>query len=202
MRVLITGFPPFQGQMINPTQQVVDCLRGEGLSIDGIEIFAELVPVEYRGVEEAFDALIYDIQPDIVLSFGVGRHETTLRLESVGVNLDDASIPDNADELRSKSLILPSGPEEISSPLNFVKLYEALSGSGIQAEISRNAGRYICNHLLYYASYRQGQVDSLFQFLFTHVPTEENGFDLEITLKGIEVVLNWFQRNDGNLIAM
>lgn len=202
MRVLITGFPPFQGQMFNPTQLVIDCLCEEGLSIDGIEIFAKLLPVEYSGVEKAFDALIYDIQPEIVLSFGVGRHETTLRLESVGVNLDDASIPDNTDELRSKSLILPSGPEEISSPLDIVKLYEALSGSGIPAEISRNAGRYICNHLLYYASYRQGQVDSPFHFLFAHVPTEENGFNLEITLKGIEVVVNWFQKNDGNLIAL
>ncbi len=193
MRVLITGFPPFPGCPINPTQQLVDAIRNDVIAVKGVELVSELVPVEYRGVEKIFDRLISEIQPSLVLSFGVGRHQSTLRLETLGVNLDDASIQDNAGELRQNKPIVADGPPEIANRLDLEFLARELLGDGVPTELSRNAGRYVCNHLLYYASYRQSQVEPAYDFLFTHVPTLENGFNLDLTLKGIEVMINWHQ---------
>ncbi len=193
MRVLITGFPPFPGRPINPTQQLVDAINHGVLSMEAVELFAELVPVEYRTVEKDFDQLIAELAPNLVLSFGVGRHQNSLRLETLGVNLDHASIPDNAGELRENHVIVPGAPPELPNLADLGSLAQAIHLQGVPVELSENAGRYVCNHLLYYATIRQSQVTPRYDFLFTHVPTLENGFEMDLTLKGIEVMIKWYQ---------
>lgn len=193
MRVLVTGFPPFPGVSTNPSQTLIDALRIGLLQIDGVEIIPATVPVEYQGVEEVFDQLLVDVQPDVVLSFGVGRHSHSLRFESLAVNQDDASIPDNAGEIRTESRIIKTGPEQIATQFDLDTLFKLLSSQGIPAEISQNAGRYVCNHLLYYGSYYQDRSNHPYQFLFTHLPSMENGFVLERTITGLETIINWFR---------
>ncbi|MDB4743614.1 hypothetical protein OAF98_03940, partial [Planctomicrobium sp.] len=122
-----------------------------------------------------------------------GRHQQSLRFESLAVNLDDARIPDNAGEIRTQAKIFENGPEQIVSQLDLEALVETLSSQGIPAEISQNAGRYVCNHLLYYGSYHQDRVNHPYQFLFTHLPSMENGFVLERTVNGLETMIDWFR---------
>lgn len=192
MRVLLTGFPPFPGRPENPSQRLVETFAGARATLPEIDIKSAILPVEYDGVEAAFDELVDQYRPQLILSFGVGRHTNTLRLESVGVNCDDATIPDNANVSRNGSPIIRNGPPELVSSLRLESLCEALSKQKIPNEISRNAGRYVCNHLLYYGSYQQVQAESPYHFLFTHLPTYENGFELETAASGVEVMLNWF----------
>lgn len=194
MRVLITGFPPFLGSPLNPTQQLIDAIRAGRLATSQEdEIHAELLPVEYQGVEQMFDQLRAKLKPELILSFGVGRHQATIRFESLGVNLDDALIQDNSGEQRSNMPILVRGPDQIDSPVDLGSLAESLARAGIPVEISQNAGRYVCNHLLYYASYQREESRQPYQFLFSHVPTEENGFLLDQTLHATALIVSWFR---------
>lgn len=193
MHFLLTGFPPFPGRPINPTQQLIEAIHDWPPHPNGRQLSTALLPVEYQGVEHVFDKLIRDLRPDVVLSFGVGRHEHTLRFESCGVNQDNASIPDNAGETRRETSIIPGGPDAIQCSADLPDLLETLRDAGIPVEISQNAGQYVCNHLLYYASYHEQQDESEYNFLFTHVPTVEGGFDLQATLQGIALMMNWYE---------
>lgn len=195
MKILVTGFPPFPGVSTNPSQILIDALMIGLIDIPGVELMPATVPVEYQGVEQVFDQLIEDLQPDCVLSFGVGRHHHSLRFESLAVNLDDASLPDNAGELRTETRIIPDGPDEIATQFDLDRLARTLSSHGVSAEISENAGRYVCNHLLYYGSYKQDRVEHPYQFLFTHIPSLENGFVLERTLNGLELMIEFIRSN-------
>jgi len=197
MKVLITGFPPFHGQPINPTQQMVDAIRYGELDIPGseipkLEILAELLPCEYRGVESMYDSLIESFEPDVALSFGVGRQKTLFRLEEIGVNEDRATIPDNAGELRPGEKIHPRGPQLFENRVDLRALQMTMERSGHVVEISQNAGRYICNHLNYYAQLRMASMPYPSRFLFTHVSTVANGFEIKCALSGVETMLNWF----------
>lgn len=193
MRVLVTGFPPFPGRPINPSQQIVDAIRTGDWQTQQAELVAEVVPCEYRGVERAVDALLDTWQPDLMLAFGVGRHSTFLRLESSGVNLDCASIPDNAGELRENCEIIAGGPDTVCVTHDVHQLAAALNAQHIPAEVSRDAGRYVCNHLLYYATTLAIQDAVGFRFQFIHVPGQEQGFELARTLRSIEVMVEWFR---------
>lgn len=193
MHFLLTGFPPFPGRPINPTQQLIEAIQEGRTDASDRHLSTALLPVEYQGVEYVFDKLIRDLRPDVVLSFGVGRHERTLRLESCGVNRDDASLPDNAGETRRETSIIPGGPDAIRCSADLPDLQETLRNAGIPVEISQDAGQYVCNHLLYYASYHEQQGESEYNFLFTHVPTVEGGFDLQATLQGIALMMNWYE---------
>ena len=191
MRFLITGFPPFPGRPTNPTQSLIEHIN-QNFSLGSHEVQAILLPVEYRAVESAFESAVAEFNPDVVLSFGVGRHRQTLRLEACGENLDDATIPDNAGDLRQSVPIVENGPQQLHSPLRIDHLAQRLHNAEVECEISQNAGRYVCNHLLYYASYQQQIQNQSFRFLFAHLPTEENGFDLKVAARGIETMIEWF----------
>ena len=191
MRVLLTGFAAFPGCPDNPTQRVVEHFRSGGGGLASHQVVAEILPVEYQRVELAFADLLDSVQPDIALSLGAGRHRQTLRLESQGVNLDNASIPDNSGEIRSNVPIINAGPPFLTNRLDLSALLTEFTESRLIAEISRSAGSYVCNHLLYFATYLQQIRQLPFEFLFIHVPTEENGFSLDQTVQGIYTVVNW-----------
>jgi len=192
MRILITGFPPFPNQPVNPTQLLVESVQHGHLSLSDHDISAVLLPCEYVGVETAFLDAVTSLNPDLVLSFGVGRQTPLFRLETTGVNWDEAQIPDNAGETRLGCPILEDGPPKLFHPWDLVRLGEHLAARGIYHQVSDDAGRYVCNHLNYYGLW-QSQKTSSFNFLFTHVSSVENGFVLESALGGVEFMIEWIQ---------
>lgn len=194
MKFLITGFPAFPGREINPSRQLVEAVQRGELAVAGIEFRGEVLPCEYHGVERAFDQLTEEFQPDAMLCFGVGRQTAHLRLETRGVNLDHCELPDNAGDLRLNTPILSDGPHELFTPLELSKLVEQIRLDGIDVELGQDAGTYVCNHLLYH-----GLWNSLWRrqpplFLFTHVCSFEDGFDLTRTLQAVKTMANWFAR--------
>lgn len=193
MKLLITGFPPFPGRPDNPAQEIVRTVDRDGLGLSGVEVHTAMLPCEYQGVEDQFPQLVEDVQPDTVLSFGVGRQQSLLRLETRGINLDDAGIPDNAGELRTNRPIRPEAPQELYSPLDLVSLANRLRELELDVDVSFDAGRYVCNHLLYVALLHAQLSERPWRFLFTHVCTYEAGFDLPQAMRGLEAMAAWFR---------
>ncbi|KAJ3274981.1 hypothetical protein HDV01_001487, partial [Terramyces sp. JEL0728] len=75
--VLVTGFGPFGTVDINPSWEAVKTLPN---SIDGFEIKKVLVPVSYKHVSTTVPTLIAELNPSLVIHFGVGR-PGAIRLE-------------------------------------------------------------------------------------------------------------------------
>lgn len=189
MRVLITGFPPFPGRPVNPTQELVRAITQQKSLVTGCRLQTAELPVEYRAVEERFAEAVTTHDPDVVLAFGVGKPGPLFRLETQGVNWDECEVPDNAGELRCGQRIVDDGPEVLRSSLDLEPVHNSLLSQGHSVALSDNAGRYVCNHLLYFGLHYALVEQLRYRMTFVHVPQPEHGFELEAALRGLTCLL-------------
>lgn len=145
--VLITGFEPFGGEKINPSELVVRSL--EGRLIAGRLIATRILPVETRNLRERLEKAILEEQPDIVVSTGQAGGRSAVALERVAVNVLDFDQPDALGVMRKNEAVVPGGPDGRISNLPFDLILETWNDNGIPGYISNSAGTYICNQTLY-----------------------------------------------------
>ena len=70
-KVLVTGFKPFDGRVINSIEQVVKVLAGR--SLPDIELLTAVLPVDrYLGSEELIKC-VREKEPDAVLCLGEAK---------------------------------------------------------------------------------------------------------------------------------
>lgn len=166
MKILFTGFEPFDGGSSNPSYE---CLRGLPPMADGVEFVTMELPVSFRRAPERLLERMKAERPDAVICLGLAANREKLSLEKVGLNYAHARIPDN-DGMQPRDLLLdPAGPAAYFSTLPVVPLAEMLNRESIPAEISLTAGAYVCNCLLY----RLLAVAGTMPAGFIHVPGTE-----------------------------
>ncbi|MBO4384859.1 MAG: pyroglutamyl-peptidase I [Clostridia bacterium] len=137
---------PFGGDELNPTERVLAALPGE---IGGYAVKKLLLPVEF-GRAAMIACSEYDaLSPAAVIMLGQAGGRSAITPEAVGRNLMNARIPDNAGFSPVNEAVIPGGAEELSSTLPLDAIVSAIRGEGLAAEISRDAGAYVCNSLLY-----------------------------------------------------
>ncbi|MHB1271410.1 MAG: pyroglutamyl-peptidase I [Rhodanobacter sp.] len=146
-RILLTGFDPFGGEVINPSWETVRALHGR--RIGGHLIVARLLPTEFAGSLRALKAALRETAPTIVLGVGQAGGRRQLSIERVAVNVQDARIPDNAGAQPVDEPVIAGGPAAYFSTLPIKTMLAALHAHGLPAEISQSAGTYVCNHIAY-----------------------------------------------------
>ncbi|MDQ2679646.1 MAG: pyroglutamyl-peptidase I [Candidatus Eremiobacteraeota bacterium] len=145
--VLVTGFEPFGGEKINPSEMVVRSL--EGRQIAGRAIATRVFPVETRNLHERLEKAIFEEQPDFILCLGQAGGRNAVALERVAVNVLDFEQPDNVGVMRKNDSILRGGPDARISNLPFDRILEAWKDNGVPGYVSNSAGTYLCNQALY-----------------------------------------------------
>ncbi len=146
-RVLLTGFEPFCGEALNPSWEAVRAL--EGVRIAGHRVAARCLAVEFGRSLPQLRAAIRETSPSLVVCVGQAGGRAQLSLERIGINVDDARIPDNAGRQPVDLPIVDGGPDAYFSTLPLKAMLQALRRAGIPAEVSQTAGTYVCNHVLY-----------------------------------------------------
>ena len=136
-RVLVTGFEPFGEHATNPSQLVAEAL-------DGV-----VLPVAYERAADALRAAIDERKPDLVVCLGLANERTSISVERWAHNLDEAATVDNEGVAGSGRAIEAGGPLARASTLPVDEIVAALHAEEIPAEISRDAGGYLCNHVFY-----------------------------------------------------
>ncbi|HEY8297354.1 MAG TPA: pyroglutamyl-peptidase I [Candidatus Baltobacteraceae bacterium] len=145
--VLITGFEPFGGGNVNPSELVARSL--EGRPIAGRLIVTCILPVATRNVRERLERAMLEEQPDIVIALGQAGGRSAVALERVAVNVLDFDRPDNAGETRENEPIQRGGPDARLSGLPFDAIVGAWKEHDVPGYVSNSAGTYICNQVLY-----------------------------------------------------
>lgn len=145
--VLITGFEPFGGERVNPSELVARSL--EGRIIAGRPLAVRVLPVETRNVGERLQRAVNEEAPDIVICMGQASGRTAMAIERVAVNVLDFLQPDNVGVMRKNDPIARGGPDARLSPLPFADIIQAWIDNGIPGYVSNSAGTYICNQALY-----------------------------------------------------
>ena len=161
-RVLITGFEPFGGSPVNPSQQVVDALDGE--------VATAVLPVSYGRAADALRGAIAGHEPDVVIAFGQADGRTGISVERFAHNLDEATTTDNDEAPGSGLPIDPDGPAAYPSTLPVDEIVAALRAAGIPAAPSRDAGGFLCNHVFYVLMRTLEQQRRAARGGFVHIP--------------------------------
>ena len=167
--LLITGFMPFGGEDRNPSWEAVHALPAH---IGEWKLVKLLLPVEFGNAARIAIERAEACKADAILSIGLAAGRTSVTPELVGVNVRDASIPDNAGQAFNGDPIRPDGPAAYFSTLPVREMTRAITDAGIPAKLSYTAGAYVCNDLLYtlldHFSGMQTRV------AFVHIPLEKD----------------------------
>lgn len=137
---------PFGGEEINPSWEAVRALPEKILEY---ELTKMLIPVVFGEAAEMVIAEAEKIRADVVLCIGQAGGRAEICPELVGINLKNATIPDNAGNQPGDEPIAEGGDAAYFSTLPVRKIADAISAAGIPARLSYSAGAYVCNELLY-----------------------------------------------------
>lgn len=165
-RVLLTGFGPFPGVAQNPSGWLAKTLAARTASA-GDELHGHVLPTEWDAVTALTPLLYAELQPHVMIHFGVGPRAKTLRIEHSAHNRT-ARRADARGALPNVSTVSPNGQHRLDTGLPVNALAAYLRARGHAANASRSCGRYLCNFLYYRSlewTLRHGG-----HALFVHVP--------------------------------
>jgi pyroglutamyl-peptidase len=160
-KVLLTGFEPFGGELVNPSWQAVTLLAERRTSLITVEL-----PCAFATSLSTLRTAIGLHQPDLVVCVGQAGGRPDVTPERVAVNLTDARIPDNADAQPIDVPVVPGGPVGYFSTLPVKACVAAIREAGIPASVSHTAGTFVCNQVFY----------GLMHLLATEFPGIRGGF--------------------------
>jgi len=147
MKILLTGFEPFDKSPINPSEQVVHVLAQENLS--GIQLETAVLPVDLELGPDTLLEAVDTTQPEAVLCLGQASRRAVISIERVAINMLDFRIPDNAGNQITDQPVVIGGSAAYFTTLPVREIYDELRANGIPVELSLSAGAYLCNQVIY-----------------------------------------------------
>ncbi|WP_036223920.1 pyroglutamyl-peptidase I [Mesoaciditoga lauensis] len=167
MKVLVTGFEPFNREKINPSYEVVKALPSK---IENAEIVKKKIPVVYGDSIETVIEGIKTVSPNIVIMLGQAGGRSCITVERVAINVNDSTAPDNLKNVLKGEPVVKGGPVGYFSTLPIYRIVKGLTRAKIPADISNTAGTFVCNSLFYGVMHYifENELDIMAGFI--HVP--------------------------------
>lgn len=169
-RILITGFGPFPGAPVNPTQVLVQklvSLRRPAFS--DVTRIAHIFKVTYATVDRDLPELIAQHRPDALLMFGLAASTSFIRIETRARNAVSMLWPDADGTPVRRASIVPGADAQMFGP-HTARLFRAALATGADVRSSRDAGRYLCNYLSWRGIEAARKADGPRLAAFVHIP--------------------------------
>lgn len=164
-RFLISGFEPFGGESMNPSQILLREFSGCG------SIQTCVLPVSYdRSWKTLKDVLTQDPSFDFLIMLGQAGGRSKICLERVALNYVDTEQADEDGVKKIEQQITPDAPIAFLSPLSLRSLCQSVKELGVSCDVSTSAGAFVCNHLYYRVFLWKQQMKSPVIPLFIHMP--------------------------------
>ena len=145
-KLLITGFDPFGGEIVNPSWEAVRLLPEQ---IGEYKLTKLQIPTEFaRAAKTVLEAAEKET-PDVILCLGQAGGRSGVTPEVIGINLREARIPDNAGFQPQNEPVDPQGPAAYFSTVPVREMVESIRAAQIPAALSFSAGAFVCNDVLY-----------------------------------------------------
>jgi pyroglutamyl-peptidase len=149
IRILLTGFGPFPGVPFNASSTLVAHLADTSARlIPRPSILSATLPTDWREAAVQSRRLIETFDPDVILHFGVSRRCTGFEIETQARNQASVFL-DCAGRAPDGRKIRRGAPPKLKTTLPAPVLAQRLRLAGLPAMVSSDAGRYICNAVLY-----------------------------------------------------
>jgi pyroglutamyl-peptidase len=111
-------------------------------------VSAHILPTEWDTSLVLLEEMTRRLKPTLALHFGVSSRATGFEIETRGRNRCSWT-EDAAGRLPTDERISPAGPEFLPATLPAAHIVARLRRRGLPAQVSRDAGGYLCNALLY-----------------------------------------------------
>ena len=192
-KILLTGFERFQGESINPSEQIVRQLSGTLKdSVEGL-----ILPVSYERAFEFLKSHLEKQSYQVILMLGQASGRRHIGFERVAINLMDSETADEDQVLKKEQKILHDGSDAYVSELPLRQWVDVLRKENLPVEISNTAGTFVCNALYYQVLSFLSEKKSRSQALFVHVPylpEQVEGKSVETPSLSLEIMLQTIQR--------
>lgn len=167
-RILVTGFEPFGGESLNPSQLLLEKLQRESLLLEDVQF--ELLPVSFENAAQVCLQYLREHSYDHVIQLGQAGGRKTICLERVALNWVESSRKDEVGFRPDGGSISENAPAAYLSKLNLNDVRDQLKSQGHHVTVSLSAGSFVCNYL-YFKSQEFVQSKKLStSVLFVHVP--------------------------------
>ncbi len=190
--VLLTGFEPFGGESLNPSEEISRQLHDTVIARH--RVVGGLLPCVFGAAIKELKHLISVHEPVLIVGVGLAGGRTEITPERVAINVDDARIADNAGQQLVDRPVVKDGPAAYWSTLPIKAIVQALRKRGIPATVSQSAGTFVCNHVFYGLMHElRGQKQVRGGFI--HVPflpeqtSDKPSLPLEIMTQAIGVAI-------------
>lgn len=160
--VLVTGFGPFPGMPANPSAALARAVGAALRRRAGPEARVLVLRTAYAAIPGTLRPALAEA-PAAVLMLGVATRARRVRVEVCARNRASRLLPDAAGRPAARLDLDPWGPPARRSPAAAEAL-AVLRRHGLDARLSNDAGRYLCNASYYAALAAPCPV------LFMHIP--------------------------------
>lgn len=145
-KVLVTGFDPFGGERINPAWEAVRCLP-ERIGENCLQKMQ--IPTVFGTAAECVLVRAAELHPDAILCVGQAGGRSAVTPEMAALNLQYASIADNAGQLPQDVPVIAGAPAAYFATLPVRSMASAIRDAGLPGAVSYSAGTFVCNDLLF-----------------------------------------------------
>ncbi|MBV4480592.1 pyroglutamyl-peptidase I [Pseudomonas khavaziana] len=166
--VLLTGFEPFDNDLVNPSWEAARQLDGVQV-VEGVRIVARCLPCAFATAGAYLAQLISELNPSMVIATGLAPGRSEMSIERVAININDARIPDNLGQQPIDTAVVVDGPAAYFSTLPIKAMVKALREAGVAAAVSQTAGTFVCNQVFYLLQHRL--VGGGIRSGFIHIPS-------------------------------
>ncbi len=148
--ILVSGFKPFRGEKINPTEILIDELElMKKQSPDFGDFSTVVLPVTFAEAPRILKNAIDKFQPKKILMLGQAGGTKKIGLERVALNWQEARFADENNYIPIPSRINETGADAYFSNVDIGRLKQQLDLLHIPVEISFSAGAFVCNRIYY-----------------------------------------------------
>lgn len=167
--VLVTGFGPFPGVPVNATMRLVpELVQAARHALPGVRVASAILATEWAAAPLRLDTLLADTEPDLVVHFGVSSRARGFEVETRAGNACTL-LPDASGCLPPSAELHVGNAAHLGVSLPVHHLVARLRRRRIPAFVSRDAGGYLCNALLYHSLLRVRQARGR-RVGFIHIP--------------------------------
>ena len=197
MKILLTGFEPFDGSTINPSAEIVQKISEDIVS--GHHLIKKILPVDNLQAVAWIEENLPIIQPDIILHLGEASSRSVITIEKVAINWMDFRIPDNAGKQIKDQPVIAGAPDAYFTSLPVDQIIDNVKEAWRSIELCVSAGAYLCNQVFYTSMHYTRLQNKEWICGFIHLPSmpeqvvhKKNtspSMGLPLSLKAIELAL-------------
>jgi pyroglutamyl-peptidase len=166
-KILFTGFGLWGNHMMNPSWE---CLKSFHPKTHNQEEFTvKPLPVLWGSARLHLLPTLRS-ESECVIAFGLAESRTKVSIETIAFNACDTDVLDASGQKPPAVKVAENGPDSLNSTFPAEKILKALQKKEFPAELSEDAGRFICNETLYALLNHGRQSKKPFTAGFIHVP--------------------------------